>query len=315
MSMMSEIRRTLWRCRVPKVVILLYHRVSAPGEAPGPHGVSEVNFRGHVEELKKNWKVLALGEAVEALRACALEKRAVAVTFDDGYADNLRAAEILEQAGLPATFFVTAGMVGSKTGFWWDRLARIFDASSPVEEFFEIDVAGARVAIKRDQTGHAVLADMFRKLPVDSINRVIEALERKFPPSDDGEPLPLPLSEEELNKLAGLEGMEIGNHGLTHDAVGALDGEDLESQLGRSGEILAKVTGKKARFFAYPFGAPADFDDRAVASLRKLGYEAAFANNPEGARTEHDLFKLPRFVVRDWTPGEFAKKLDRFFMR
>ena len=55
----------------------------------------------------------------------------MAITFDDGYADNAKlAGPILEGLGMPATFFITAGVVGSGREFWWDRLANLLLSSS-----------------------------------------------------------------------------------------------------------------------------------------------------------------------------------------
>ena len=61
-------------------------------------------------------------------RACRrrLPERAVAVTFDDGYADNLEiAAPILAEHGIPATLFVATGLVDADGPPWWDRLASL----------------------------------------------------------------------------------------------------------------------------------------------------------------------------------------------
>ena len=47
----------------------------------------------------------------------------MAITFDDGYADNLQvAAPLLAERGLPATFFIVSGTIGSGREFWWDEL-------------------------------------------------------------------------------------------------------------------------------------------------------------------------------------------------
>jgi peptidoglycan/xylan/chitin deacetylase (PgdA/CDA1 family) len=49
---------------------------------------------------------------------------AVAITFDDGYADLLANAKpLLERADVPATAFVVAGGLGRP--FWWDELAAL----------------------------------------------------------------------------------------------------------------------------------------------------------------------------------------------
>ena len=50
----------------------------------------------------------------------------IVVTFDDGYADNLiNALPIAEAKGVPITIFVTSGVLGSRSGFWWDRLGTL----------------------------------------------------------------------------------------------------------------------------------------------------------------------------------------------
>ena len=52
--------------------------------------------------------------------------RTVAITFDDCYRDNLSAARVLAEFGLPACFFVPTGFVGTDTVFEWDKgLARM----------------------------------------------------------------------------------------------------------------------------------------------------------------------------------------------
>jgi peptidoglycan/xylan/chitin deacetylase (PgdA/CDA1 family) len=46
----------------------------------------------------------------------------LSITFDDGYRDNFdNAAPILERLGLPATFFVATGFIGTDEVAWWDR--------------------------------------------------------------------------------------------------------------------------------------------------------------------------------------------------
>jgi peptidoglycan/xylan/chitin deacetylase (PgdA/CDA1 family) len=51
----------------------------------------------------------------------------VAVTFDDGYADNLlNGKPLLECYDVPVTVFVTSGYVGAGREFWADELERLF---------------------------------------------------------------------------------------------------------------------------------------------------------------------------------------------
>jgi peptidoglycan/xylan/chitin deacetylase (PgdA/CDA1 family) len=63
---------------------------------------------------------------LDAARQGALPAGAVAVTFDDGYADNLaNAAPLLVEFGVPATMFLSTGAIVNGCEFWWDDLERI----------------------------------------------------------------------------------------------------------------------------------------------------------------------------------------------
>ncbi len=85
--------------------ILTYHSVGCRGHEMN---VSTADFRSQMEWLKANCTVLPLSDAAAA-------KSGIALTFDDGYADNIdNAAPILAELGLPATVFVVAGRVGGR---------------------------------------------------------------------------------------------------------------------------------------------------------------------------------------------------------
>ena len=105
--------------------ILLYHRVAHVTTDPQLLSVTPEHFVEHLQLLAEQREPVSLADLV-----CHREERryrqAVAVTFDDGYADNLHAAKpLLERAGVPATVFVTSGYVGGMRPFWWDELEEL----------------------------------------------------------------------------------------------------------------------------------------------------------------------------------------------
>jgi peptidoglycan/xylan/chitin deacetylase (PgdA/CDA1 family) len=69
--------------------------------------------------LKKRYECISLSELCERLKdKRALRRRAVVITFDDGYRDNFtQAVPALESAGLTATFFVATGFIGTDREF------------------------------------------------------------------------------------------------------------------------------------------------------------------------------------------------------
>jgi peptidoglycan/xylan/chitin deacetylase (PgdA/CDA1 family) len=109
------------RRRSPRGLVLAYHRVAGPRRDPQQLDVRAANFDAQLAVIERTAMPLSLDEFELRRREGRLPARAVAVTFDDGYADNLHtAAPLLARHGIPATVYVTAGMIGSTTGFPWD---------------------------------------------------------------------------------------------------------------------------------------------------------------------------------------------------
>ncbi len=93
--------------------ILMYHSVSDNGDF---FSVTPVEFRKQMEYLHASKReVTTLPELVARQKSGALKGGEVAVTFDDGYRDNLtHAFPVLRELDIPATIFVTTGSVGGK---------------------------------------------------------------------------------------------------------------------------------------------------------------------------------------------------------
>lgn len=101
--------------------ILLYHAIDKPS-AEDRLGlrVSPAAFREQMEWLKEEGVSVV---PLTALGTGAGAARAVAITFDDGYASQMAAAAILEEFGFPATFFVVPDFLDGRAGGggYWDR--------------------------------------------------------------------------------------------------------------------------------------------------------------------------------------------------
>ena len=106
--------------RRTRCTVLLYHRVNDTSRDKLTTSVDR--FIEHLAMLRRRYPVVTLQAAREALAAGHyLGPNVVVITFDDGYADNYEwAAPILEHFRLPATFFVTAGLVGTSRPFAHD---------------------------------------------------------------------------------------------------------------------------------------------------------------------------------------------------
>jgi peptidoglycan/xylan/chitin deacetylase (PgdA/CDA1 family) len=112
-------RRFRSRSRFP-VMILYHHLVS---DRPHRFGVSTSYFLRQVNYLLRHYRVVSLHEAVELIRTGKVTAPTVAITFDDGYADNfvnLRA--VAAECGVPIGYFVSTAHISEGREFAHDEL-------------------------------------------------------------------------------------------------------------------------------------------------------------------------------------------------
>lgn len=104
-----------------KMTIVTFHRVNDwMAEDPITCGTSR--FEGFCAFFKRHFDVVPLSEQVAGCREARNMGGTLSITFDDGYRDNAEvAAPILERLGLPATFFVATGFIGTDYAPPWDR--------------------------------------------------------------------------------------------------------------------------------------------------------------------------------------------------
>lgn len=116
--------RWMWGSTLAKenrypVSILFYHRVS--DVHPNPWTISTAEFERHMEWLRKNFEIISLSKVQERM-VSGNNRPAVAITFDDGYADNcLTAIPYLVNHQIPATYFVNNKFIQSGQSFPHDK--------------------------------------------------------------------------------------------------------------------------------------------------------------------------------------------------
>jgi len=254
-------------------LVLMYHRVATAEHDPLELCVAPDRFAEHVELLQSLGRIGPLAEITRAKP----NGLTVAITFDDGYADNARAAApLLEARDAPATVFVVAGAVDSGRAFWWDRLAGLVG----LDEYWP-------------------LWDRLRVLPAERIEEELEAL---GPAPDPGG---RPMSADELAALAAGP-VEIGAHTLTHPSLPALPPEEQGREIAGSRRWLEELAGRRIEAFAYPYG---DYDAATVRLVKRSGFRSACTIHENRLSRFSSVFLLPRYAVRDWPADELERRL------
>lgn len=291
-------------------VVLMYHRVTDAGRDTYGLAVTPERFGQQVQHLAARGCVVPLSEVTAPGRALR-----IAITFDDGYADNATtAAPLLEQAGLPATYFITTGRLGGRH-FWWDRLAEGFLGSHPLPQGVDVAVAGRPLWLSlADATAREAavrfLHRRLRPLPPDELAGTVDSLLAQLgvpdPPADERS-----MTDAQLIALAGSSHAEIGGHTRTHLQLGGQRASVQADEVGGSIEDLRTLLGRPVTSFAYPFGSALAVGDLAPRLAREAGCDVACSTAHAPVTARSDPYRLPRLDVRDWTAPELATQIDR----
>jgi peptidoglycan/xylan/chitin deacetylase (PgdA/CDA1 family) len=292
-------------------LVLLYHRVAELARDPHGLAVHPDRFAQHCEVLRRRCEVVPLRDATRS-------RRQVAITFDDGYADNAaEARRILAAAGLPATFFVTAGRLGERTEVWWDRLAQIVLECPTTARALDVEIDGRRLWIDiRSATAreraHKALFYRLRPLRSETIAAIVSDLEVRLDVRSVDREKYRWMTVEELRALASSHGVDIGAHTLAHPFLVTLDAEEQWREIDGSRRSLEALLGTPVDLFSYPYGGPDALNAVTVAQVRKAGYTMACVAAPGVARADCDTLRIPRNVVGDWDADRFDRWLNQW---
>lgn len=294
-------------------LILSYHRVAHREADPHALCVRPERFAAQLDELSRIARIVPLALVTRPSR-----RPQVALTFDDGYRDNLTTAyPLLNSASAPATFFITTGMLDRRQEFWWDRLERLLIAEEVPAVRLELELGGhrlwfdARTPADRERAHHAL---HHRLLGFDNatIARVLDQLAERFGSRPEPRQENLPLTSGELRLLAAADGVEIGAHSVTHPRLADLTPGRQRAEIATSKQTLEACVDAPVRSFAYPFGGPDAVDDVAPRLVAAEGLDWACTTLEGRVTSDSDPFRLPRCTVRDWDGPEFGRRVQRW---
>lgn len=314
---------TGWRASRGSNVVLSYHRVS-PAAAPSPGTPAEVAGRGMVVTAPRFRRQLAaLAERYEVVPARHARERGVrprvAITFDDGYADNAEvAAPALRELGLPATFFVTTDGLGHRTEFWWDQLEHLLLSSVHVPDRLHLVTEVAAIELitatpAQRAAAFKAVTRMLRSSPPTVVEQALGQLARAVGTAPEPCEAHRRMSIAQLRELSHHPLFEIGSHTCTHAALRALPRAASRRELAVSQQVLGEVVGHPPELLAYPYGAPPSVGRRDRIEARRAGYELAFVNTP-GSADRSPRFAVHRLPVVDCEAEELLGLVDAWMV-
>lgn len=320
-----------------KSLILMYHRVAEVDLDPWSLCVTPQHFAQHLEVLQKYTHPISLQKLAQTHRDGNIPHKSVAITFDDGYADNLHHAKpLLERYGIPATIFISTGYIGKQREFWWDELERLLLQPGKLPEKLTLNISGnihnwelgaavdySTEEYQRDRTCQAWKAKPDSRMSfyysIWQILRPLPEVERQKVLDEilawaSAEPKPRSthrsLFPEELYTLAEEELVEIGAHTVTHPFLSAQSIALQRDEIKQGKVDLEAMINRPVTSFSYPFG---DRTAETIELARLAGFDYACSTAQDIVWHKSNRFDLPRFAVENWNGEEFAKQLLRWF--
>jgi len=266
----------------PALLSFMFHglfadRAEAEGGLVDPYQpLTVADFRGFLEAfLAAGYRFIRPDDLLAGLDP---EGRYALVTFDDGYANNLRLPALLRAFQVPATVFITAENLAAGKAFWWDVLFR---------ELRRRGTAPGQMTAQREQlkrlSPREIEASLVRMFGAEALR----------PAGDVDRPMTL----EELRDFAREPLISLGNHSLDHALLDRCDEREIERQIFGCQDFLERITGQRPEIIAYPNG---NYDSRVLRVARAAGLRLGLTVESRKAPLPLDadaLLALPRFML------------------
>lgn len=287
--------------------ILAYHRVLDPVQPMAFEFDIELisacadSFRQQMKIVQRDFEPLRFSEVIEHLDAGRrLPRRAVVVTFDDGYDDNYRVAyPILRELQVPATFFVSTGHIDSGMPYAYDWLVYMICKTNARE--LRVPEAGVAWDLPESMLGRRECAARFLEVlkACEALTQeaIIDSLEQRWAMPRAVHAQCRPMSWDQLREMRD-GGMELGSHGVHHRMLAKLPRPLMASEISDSKSVLEHRLGQPVQVISYPVGGFEAFDREVAKVASDAGFRLAcsYVSGTNSLRSD-SLYTLRRLHV------------------
>jgi peptidoglycan/xylan/chitin deacetylase (PgdA/CDA1 family) len=293
--------------------ILVFHRVNDEQDPFFPSLPTAV-FAARMRHIAEQYVVLTVEELADRVRRREVPRRALALTFDDGYRDALtHAAPVLARHGLPATIFLATGYIGTSEMPWYDLLALAFKTTARAT----VEVTPGQV-LPLDSTAHRLQALQialrhFKRASDEDRRQTIARLIDELQPACAQRQKRLMLSWEEVDTLRGL-GVSVGAHTVSHPILSRVAPDAAWREVHGSKVAIERCLGTAVRAFAYPNGGADDYNGTTVDLVGRAGFTCAVTTRRGLNSSSTPVFELRRGGPSEQHLPTYALKLAYYHL-
>ena len=305
-----------------------HHRVRPVGDEAGHRGDIELvsaapaEFAWQVEYLCRHFEPVSCRQIADALDGTlTLPRNAVAITFDDGYADFMDyALPILQRAGAPATVFVATDYVDSREPYWFDLVSSVIRLAPAGGLDLPPVAAGLPASADegaRARASYQVLAHL-KNCPDEERLVFLRNLVARYGElvAAAAEGLGRALTWDQMRELHAT-GIEVGAHTASHPCLASLAEARLHPELELPKRRIERELGAECPSIAYPFGGRRAYSPAVLRAVAQAGYRVGVTYQPGvNELSQSSRFTLLRqHVERYTTRAEFevAVNLPEYF--
>jgi peptidoglycan/xylan/chitin deacetylase (PgdA/CDA1 family) len=282
--------------------------------------VDENSFSMQIEYLKRHFEIIFLSEAVERMRNGKIKRPTVVVTFDDGYQNNYDVAfPILGREKIPATIFLTTGLMNTENTVWYCRLNLALSKTQRTHiewDGFKFDLS----TLYRKAKASAAIQDSLKKLKHSELMATIRHIMLELGHDRDcsievGSPFRM-LDKNAIAEMAASGIIEFGAHTHCHAILSRLSEEERLNEVRQSINAVYELTGRACRCFAYPNGRAEDYNFETIRDLKTCGIQIAVTtiSGPNDRMTPP--MELRRYGIgADLPMAEFQLMVHHFYYK
>jgi peptidoglycan/xylan/chitin deacetylase (PgdA/CDA1 family) len=284
-----------------RLIVLMWHNVEGTWCYPSAPGAGTRGLAQQMRQLKRLASVVPLEDALEALAAeRPLPPRTVAITFDDGYRDNLDlAAPLLQDLGLPATFFLVPGLLSQDVRPWWEIIARGFALARPAVVKWNGRALPTRG--RRGRRAFLWLAEHLKVLDLTTREERVDELLHVLQPEGNGGGDRLFLDWDGARELVR-RGFSVGSHSMRHAILSREDPQEQFRDLMSSRRQLEAELDVPVNLLAYPNGTRSDYDANTIRAAARAGHTHALGAHAGVNRPSTPPYAHPRLAVEPGRP-------------
>ncbi len=283
-------------------IYMLHHVTPEPQRAFEPNRILRITpeflERSIQVTLDSGFDIVSLDEAHYRLAEGAFERPFACFTFDDGYRDNLTYAyPIFRKYNLPFAIYVPSAFPDGDGDLWWLTLQSVIDKIDRVK--LKMDGVVREFECATPIAKDAAFEEIYwwlRQIAESEARAVVHDLARSAGIDWREHGRTLPMSWDEIRKLASDPLVTIGSHTRQHYALAKLTEAEARQEIELGTERLTRELGKRPVHLAYPYGSAEAAGVREFRLVKELGYRTAVTTRKGLIYAEHGehLTALPR---------------------